>query len=91
MNWSAGALAADVWPSTVAVTSTVPEPGGAVAVQVVVEEQETSLAGSAPKSITVAPAVVEKPVPVMVVTVPPASNPVVGERPVTVGVAPLDP
>ena len=59
--------------------------------QVVLDEQETLVAGlSAPKSIMVAPDVVEKPVSEIVTTAPPEINPVVGETPVTVGGATLD-
>jgi hypothetical protein len=84
-------LTGEVWESTVAVTSTVPVPGGEVAVQVVFEEQETSVAGlAAPKSITVAPDVLENPVPEIETTVPPEINPVAGDRPRTEGEATVD-
>jgi hypothetical protein len=82
-------LTGEVWESTVAVTSTVPVPGGEVAVQVVFEEQETPVAGLfAPKSITVAPDVVEKPVPETVITVPGIVS-WFGLNDVTVGTGPM--
>lgn len=82
MNWSALEVA-DVWPATVTVTSTVPLPAGAAAVQLVVDEHDTLPAAFGPKSTVVAPAVVEKPVPVMVTDVP--VSPLLGEMAVTVG------
>ena len=64
-------------PPAVTVTSTAPaDPAGLVALQLVVELQVTAVPAAAPKS-TVVP-VVEKPVPVIVTTVPPASGPAVG-------------
>ena len=80
MNWSAAlvALAAPV----VTVTSTVPEPAGAVAVIVVSLLTLNNVAGMAPKFTADAPV---KFVPVIVTDVPPAVEPDGGLRPVTVG------
>ena len=66
----------------VTVTSTVPVPGGAVAV---IEEAESAVtvAGVEPKSTAVAPARSD---PLMVTLVPPAGGPVDGVTPVTVTV-----
>ena len=72
-------------PPTVTVTSTVPDPAGLVALQLVVLEQLTALAALLPKRTVVAPAVVLKPVPVMATTVPPAAGPLVGFIAVTLG------
>ena len=84
MNLSAE-LVAEVTPPTVAVTSTVPVPAGLVAEQLVAELQLTAVAALVPKSTVVAEAVVEKPVPVMATTVPPAAGPEVGLMLVMVG------
>ena len=73
------------------VTATVTAPAawaGLVALQVVVEAQLTAVAATAPNVAVVAPAVVLKPVPVIVTTVPPAVGPLVGKRFVTIGGAP---
>ncbi len=78
-------MVALVAPPTVTVTSTVPEPAGLVALQLVVLAQLTPVAAVAPKRAVVAPAVVLKPVPLMVTTVPPAAGPLVGLIAVTVG------
>jgi hypothetical protein len=75
----------EVWPPTEAVTDTVPVPAGVVAVQLVADEQATALAALGPKWKTVAPAAVEKPVPVMVTGVAPDWGPKAGATPVTVG------
>jgi len=64
------------------VTSTVPLPGGAVAV-IRVSESETILVAAPPKLTLVAWA---RPVPVMVTVVPPAAGPVLGDTAVTVSV-----
>jgi hypothetical protein len=66
----------------VAVTNTGPPfdgPGGEGAVQEVVVEQETPVAGlPEPKSTVVAPVAVEKAVPVSVTVVPPVTKPEAG-------------
>jgi len=73
-------------PSTVAITSTVPEPGGVVAAHEVVEEQETPVAGLlAPKEKLVCWGLVEKPVPDIVTEAPPSVDPLFGLIIVTVG------
>ena len=79
------ALVALVIPATVTVTSTTPLPAGLVALQLVVLAQLTPLAAVAPKRTVVAPAVVLKPVPVIVTTVPPPAGPLVGVIALTVG------
>lgn len=85
MNWGAFALD-DVLLLTVTVTPTVPAAcAGAVAVQVVSEEQVTWLDGVDPKLTDVLPAVVSKPVPVIVTLVPPDVEPVAGDKAVAVG------
>ena len=84
MNWSA-ALAALVWPLTVAVTSTVPLPTGLLAAQVVVVLQLTDVPADPPKATVVAPGAALKPVPVIVTTVPPVAGPLLGLIPVIVG------
>ncbi len=75
---------ADVPPGVVTVTSTVPVPAGLSAVIVVPLTTVRFVAGVVPKSTAVAPV---KPVPVIVTRVPPAVEPLVGLRPVTVGAA----
>ena len=84
MNWSAEE-GAEVPPGVVTVTSTVPEPAGEVAVQEVVEEQDTPVAALEPKSTVVPAVAVRKLVPVIVTEVPPVVGPADGEMPVTVG------
>jgi hypothetical protein len=69
-------------PGVVTVTSTTPEPAGAVAVIWVSELTVTLVAAVAPNLTDVAPV---KPVPVIVTTVPPAAGPEVGLMPVTLG------
>ena len=69
-------------PRPATVTSTVPEPDGAVATREVDEVTVTPVAGLAPK-LTVDPE--SNPVPVTVTAVPPAEEPVNGLIPVTVG------
>ena len=65
-------------PGVVTVTSTVPtDSAGEVAVQEIVDEQDT-VAAVAPKWTIVSPEVVEKPVPLMVTLVPPAVGPADG-------------
>ena len=66
----------------VTVTSTVPVPAGLSAVIEVSLTTVTFVAAVVPKSTAVAPV---KLVPVIVTNVPPACEPVVGLRPVTVG------
>ena len=83
MNWSAADVA-DVPPTEVILTSTVPVPEGDVAVIWVAELTVKPVAGVAPKVTAVAP---EKLVPVMVTVVPPAPGPDVGEIELTVGAA----
>jgi len=82
VNLSAAPVAEVALPE-VTVTSTVPEPAGLVALQLVVELQVTAVPATVPK-LTVVPVVVN-PVPVMVTTVPPARGPAVGLMAVTVG------
>ena len=77
----------EVWPDTVTLTSTVPVPAGLVAVQVVVELQETPVAALPEPKATVVP-VVANPVPVIVTAVPPEAGPEVGLILVTVGAVP---
>jgi len=60
-------------------TDTTPEPAGVTTVQLVVLEQTTLVAVPLPKENVVLPAVVSKPLPVMVTVVPPAAVPVLGE------------
>ena len=80
MNWSP-ALVALVDP-VVTVTSTVPEPAGAVAVIVVSLLTLNNVAATVPKFTALAPV---KFVPVIVTDVPPAVEPDDGLTPVTVG------
>ncbi len=76
-------LVADVWPSeSVTVTSTVPEPAGAVAVIDVPEPTVTPVADAEP-NLTVSPEA--NPLPVMVTGVPPACGPLDGLTAVTAG------
>src|SRR6516225_8036564 len=69
-------------PPVVTVTSTVPVPGGLVAVSLVGDTNVTPVAAFAPK-LTVA--VLVKLVPVMVTAVPPLGGPDEGDTPETVG------
>ncbi len=73
---------ADVPPGVVTVTSTVPVPAGLSAVIVVPLTTVRFVAGVVPKSTAVAPV---KLVPVIVTKVPPAVEPLVGLKLVTVG------
>src|ERR1700688_3878618 len=77
MNWSP-MLVGLVAPATVTVTSTVPPPGGLLAVHWLVLVQLTLVAATLPNLIVVAPAVVAKPEPLMVTRVPPAAGPLRG-------------
>ena len=81
MNWSADEVA-EVPPTVVTVTSTVPVPAGDVAVIWVAEFTVKPVAGVAPKLTAVAPL---KFVPVIITDVPPEVGPAVGEIDVTVG------
>ena len=82
--WSA-TVVADVPPTVVTVTSTVPAaPAGAVAVIEVSELTVKPSAFAAPNFTAVAP---KKPVPVIATDVPPAVGPAVGDIDVTVGAA----
>ena len=81
MNWSAADVA-DVPPVVVTLMSTVPVPGGEVAVIDVAELTVKPAAAVPPKVTAVAPV---KLVPVMVTVVPPAIGPTVGEIEVIVG------
>ena len=83
MNWSAADVA-DVPPTEVILTSTVPVPEGDVAVIDVAELTVNPAAGVAPKVTAVVP---EKLVPVMVTVVPPVCGPAVGEIELTIGAA----
>ena len=58
---------------------------GTVALQLVVDVQETPVAAFVPKSTVVPPEVVTKLVPVKVTVLPPAAGPEVGEIEVRVG------
>jgi len=80
VNWSA-ALVAEVPLGVTTVTSTVPLPGGLVAV-ISVPELPVITALTSPKSTAVASV---KPLPVMVTLSPPAAVPVTGEIAVTCG------
>jgi hypothetical protein len=83
VNWSPAPVG-EVFPPTVTVTSTVPAlPAGLVAVQLVTELQVTEVAAVVPK-LTVAP-LVARPLPVMVITVPPVEGPELGLMLATVG------
>jgi hypothetical protein len=66
----------------VTVTSTVPLPGGAVAVIEVGPLTVNDVAGVPPNDTAVTPV---NPVPVMITLVPPATGPLLGETLVTVG------
>jgi len=78
------AAPAEVPPGVVTVTVTLPgDPGGEVAVHVVADEHETPVAAAVPKSTVVEPTT--KPVPVMVITVPPIRGPASGVTEVTEG------
>ena len=66
-------------------TSTVPDPGGEVAVICVSLTMDTDTAPVAPNFTAVAPV---KPEPVMVTVVPPPAGPLVGATRVTAGAAP---
>ena len=81
MNSSAG-VTAEVPDGFVTVTLTTPDPAGLSAVIVVLLTTVRFVAAVVPKSTTVAPV---KLVPVIVTKVPPASGPLVGARPATVG------
>jgi hypothetical protein len=80
LNWSA-AETAEVPPAVVTVTSTVPDPAGAVAV-IDVSEPTVYVAVVVPNLTAVAPV---KPDPVIDTLVPPPSGPLVGAMEVTVG------
>ena len=80
MNWSADEVA-EVPSGVVTVMSTVPVPGGEVAV-IEVAESAVMVAGIDPKSTAEALAKSE---PLMTTLVPPAGVPVLGSTPVTVG------
>lgn len=81
MNWSA-ALVALVPLGVVTVTSTVPLPGGEVAVIVVELTTETLVAAFGPKLTAVAPV---RFAPLIVTLVPPAAGPDDGLTPLTAG------
>ena len=83
MNWSAPEVA-EVPPGLVTRMSTVPAPAGDVAVIDVDELTVKPVAEVAPKTTAVA---VVKPVPVMVIEVPPVDGPTVGDIELTVGAA----
>ena len=83
MNWSA-AVVAEVPPTVVTLTSSVPVPAGEVAVIDVAELTVKPVAAVAPNVTADAPV---NPVPVIVTVVPPAVGPEVGEIDVTVGAA----
>src|SRR5579862_6328657 len=81
MNWSA-VLFAEMPLVVVTTTSTVPVPGGAVAVISVAESTVNDAAWVLPNAT---PAVPVKPEPVMSTLVPPDGTPPAGETPVTTG------
>lgn len=81
MNWSADEVALVPLP-VVTVTSTVPEPAGAVAVIDVVLLMVKPVAFAPPNRTAVAPV---KPVPLIVIAVPPPPGPDVGDMDATVG------
>ena len=83
MNRSAADVV-DVPPAVVTLTSMVPVPVGAVAVICVAEVTAKVVAAVPPNVTAVAP---ENPVPVIVMDVPPAPGPDVGEIAATVGCA----
>ena len=83
MNWSV-AVAAEVPAGVVTVMSTVPVPGGLVAVTWVPESTVNVVAAAAPKRTPVAPVNL---LPVMTTRVPPPVVPRAGETPVTAGPA----
>ena len=83
MNLSAAEVG-DVPPAVVTVTSTLPLPGGEVAVIDVAEFTVKLVALLAPNFTTVAPV---KPAPVTVTDVPPSADPEVGEIELTDGAA----
>ena len=74
-------MAAEVPAGVVTVMSTVPWPGGLVAV-ICVPESAVTFPATPPKLTPVAP---PRAVPVIVTTVPPAVVPLAGETPVTAG------
>ena len=84
MNWSLGALTAEVPLGVVTVTLTVPVPAGEVTVRLVAVTPLIEVPGLVPKSTAVAPV---KLVPLTVTEVPPAAGPLEGLTPVTVGSA----
>ena len=85
MNWSLGALTAEVPLGVVTVTFTVPVPAGEVTVRLVAVTPLIEVPGwPVPKSTAVAPV---KLVPLTVTEVPPAVGPLEGLTPVTVGSA----
>ena len=83
MNSSAGVVG-DVPSGPVTVTSTVPVPGGEVAVICESESTVMDTAAVPPNWTSVAPV---KPLPSIVTVVPPASGPLAGLMPVTAGAA----
>ena len=82
VNWSLGALIAEVPLGVVTVTSTVPVPAGEVTVRLVAVTPLIEVPALVPKCTAVAPV---KPVPLTVTEVPPAASPFEGLTPVTVG------
>ena len=80
MNWSPEPDALGP-PRVTTCTSTVPTPGGEVAV-IWVSEATEKVAGTRPKVTSVAPV---KPEPSIVTAVPPVTGPLAGETPVTLG------
>jgi hypothetical protein len=84
VNWSA-LLVADVPPTVVTVTSTVPAASAGVTAVIVVALTTVKLAADTLPNLTALAPV--KPVPVIVTLVPPAVGPLVGDTAVTVGAA----
>ena len=82
MNWSLGALTAEVPLGVVTVTSTVPVPAGEMTVRLDPVSALIEVPALVPKCTAVAPA---KLVPLTVTEVPPAASPFEGLTPVTVG------
>jgi len=82
VNWSAGALIAEVPPAVVTVMSTAPTDSGGEMPAIWVADTGKKVAETVPNLTVVAP---ERSVPVMVTEVPPPVGPVLGLTPVTDG------
>src|SRR3989442_4532588 len=82
VNWSAGLVALD-WPFTVTITSATPAACAGVVALICVALTTVTPVASVPPTVTVA--VASKPVPVIVIAVPPANGPEVGLTALMVG------